>query len=125
MAKVLIADDEEPILQSTAVILREYGFQVVTVPEARLILPTLRAERPDVLLQDVRMPGLTLPDLLDDLRRSEQGRLPVVLFSASISLPDLAGVFDVDAVVEKPFHPDVLVSALRDAIEQRAAAAPA
>ncbi|GEM_PF-3387742 len=125
MVKVLIVDDEAPILQSTAVILRAYGFQTATVSEARHILPTLEAERPDVLLQDVRMPGLALRELLEGLRAGPHRDLPVVLFSASISLPDLVDAFDVDAVVEKPFRPEALVSALRGAIEKRRPAEPA
>jgi DNA-binding NtrC family response regulator len=120
MVKVLIVDDEAPILQSTAAILQECGFEVATVSEARNILPALRVEAPHVLLQDVRMPGLVLGDLVAEVRR-EHPALPVVLFSASLSLPDLQDACDVERVVEKPFHPDTLVAALHGAIAQRAA----
>jgi two-component system chemotaxis response regulator CheY len=106
MIKVTIADDEAAVLSSTAAILRVFGFTVVTVADSKAILTTLRSEPPDVLLQDVRMPGLDLVAHLKAIRADPcLESLPVVLFTANVDAEDLwhdAGATD---VIEKPFDP--------------------
>lgn len=112
----MIVDDEEPILHSTALLLRSLGYQTVGTGDARRIIPLVLSERPDVLLQDVRMPGLDVGQMLADLRdQGEAGSIPVILFSASISLGDLGQEVGA-AVLEKPFRPAQLVEAIESAL---------
>lgn len=111
--KVLIVDDEPSVLASTAMLLEDRGFVVVKLADASAVLDTMRRERPDALLQDVRMPGLDVDALVDAVRRQPDLRhTPVILFSASLDLEERAEKLGVDVVLEKPFRPDDLVAAL-------------
>lgn len=115
--KVLLVDDEPAILDSTAMLLAEMGYEVVTVSRAEAILATARAERPDLLLQDVRMPGLDLHALVGEIRGDPELRhLPVLLFSASMDLADIAARLGAHTHIEKPFKPTELVAAIQGAL---------
>lgn len=117
MAKVLIVDDEQMVLQSTQRLLASLGYETATVSEARLILETVRRERPDVVLQDVRMPGLDVEAVLRSLRAdADVGQTPVILFSASMEIFDLEDRVRPAGVLEKPFKPEEAIAAIERAV---------
>jgi two-component system, OmpR family, phosphate regulon response regulator PhoB len=115
--KVLVVDDEAAILLSTAYLLETFGHEVVRTADPRQVLDLVRAFRPDVVLQDVRMPGLDLSGLVRSLR-AEPGlaRTPIVLFSASMNLDEVREEVQADAVLEKPFQPAELLRTLDDVV---------
>ncbi|MBW3581577.1 MAG: response regulator [Euryarchaeota archaeon] len=115
MTKVLIADDEEAILESTASLLELFGFDVVVVSEPSDIIDTMRRERPDVLLQDVRMPDFDINRHLERLHADPELRsVPVIIFSAYVNAREIAQQVGADGAIEKPFDPEDL----RDVIER-------
>jgi len=115
--KILIADDEPSILVSTAMLLRDFGYEVVTCSAADAIVATLEKETPDLLLQDVRMPGLDLEKLVLSLRGDARwAMLPIVIFSASMDLDDIHRRVGAAGMLEKPFKPHELVAALDEAL---------
>jgi CheY-like chemotaxis protein len=117
MAKVLVVDDEPSVLLSTSLLLSDLGHAVVTTTQANDVLSTMRRERPDVLLQDVRMPGLDLPALMRQVRADpDVGGTPIVLFSASMNLLEVQGEVGADGVLEKPFRPDDLLAAIESVV---------
>jgi len=107
MIRILVADDEADILESTQQVLVLCGFQVTGVAEAKSILATARRVRPDLLLQDVNMPGLDLDDLVHRLRAEPTLRaLRILLFTASESIQETAQRLRVDGSIQKPFNAD-------------------
>jgi CheY-like chemotaxis protein len=119
MTKILVVDDEVSILRSTQLLLVDMGFDVVTCAEQALVLETLRKEKPDLLLQDVRMPGLDLDRLVRAIR-SEPGlsQLPILLFSASMDLDEIQERVGASGILEKPFKPMEIVQAIAAATGQ-------
>lgn len=114
--KVLIVDDEAALLSSTSKLLGHLGFETATVAEAGAILDRARAERPDVILQDIRMPGLDLDRLVGELRQDPAtAKVPVVLCSASMDVAETAERLAVAAWIEKPYRPQELVATLHRA----------
>ncbi|HUR68313.1 MAG TPA: response regulator [Candidatus Thermoplasmatota archaeon] len=108
--RILIVDDEPAILRSTAYLLEAMGFEVLTCSEVNLVLDTISKERPTLLLQDVRMPGLDIDRHVQTVRAHAHGRsMPIVLFTASMDLADVAERVGADATLEKPFKPDELL----------------
>ena len=116
MTKILVVDDEASILRSTQLLLLDMGFDVVTCGEQSQILETLRKELPDLLLQDVRMPGLDLDKLVASIRSTpEIAELPILLFSASMDLDEVQERVGAVGILEKPFKPMEIVEAIRGA----------
>jgi len=116
LTKVLVVDDEPMVLRSTQTLLSALGYQTFAVGDARLVLDAIRKERPDVVLQDVRMPGLDVEALLERIREDpDLGHTPVVLFSASMDLYDLQGRVQAAGMLEKPFKPAEAVAAIEHA----------
>ena len=117
MPKVLLVDDEPAILESTRLLLSEMGYEVVCVSAASDILPMLRRHVPDLLLQDVRMPGLDVQALVKSMRSEERlANIPVLLFSASMEIEEIAARVGAANHLEKPFKPQELVNAIEGAL---------
>lgn len=124
MTRVLVADDDAAVAESVAEFLHRAGFDAAAETSAARLLPVLRAAPPDILLQDVRMPGLDLPAHLRAVRADPALRgVAVVLCSASVELPDLVRALRPDGVLEKPFRGDHLLAYLR-ALGRHEAPAP-
>lgn len=103
--KILVADDNRDILDTTALILELDGHEVVTVQRTGAIITTALTERPDVILQDVHMPGLTLNRHLEALGSNRELRtIPVLLFSGEDPAPGLLGYPSVIGFLGKPFQ---------------------
>ena len=111
--RVLVVDDRDEVRRFVERGLRDRGFELRTASSAREALDVLNAGwRPDLLLCDVRMPGMSGPALVRMLR--EQGeRVPVLYMSGQHD--DAVGLTPDDTVLEKPFTIDALVTAIRDA----------
>ena len=116
-------DDEPAVLRSTQVLLSYLGYEVTTTSTADDVLALMARVRPDVVLQDVRMPGLRLEGLLASIRaHPDLARTPVVLFSASLDLDDETERLGAAGSLEKPFSAAQLVGAIQQAVGKASAA---
>lgn len=121
--RILVVDDEPSILSSTAALLRDMDFEVFTCPEASSIRAAIERVNPDVLLQDVRMPGLDLAALVYSLREDPRWRdLSIVVFTAGMDVEEIAERIGIRTVLEKPFRPSDLLAAIRHAAAGTASA---
>jgi CheY-like chemotaxis protein len=117
VTKILVVDDEVSILRSTELLLVDMGFEVVTASDHTKLLDIARRERPDLLLQDVRMPGLDLDKLVTAIRSDPSLRnLPILLFSASMDLGETAARVGADGMLDKPFKPVEVMEAVKAAL---------
>jgi CheY-like chemotaxis protein len=109
MKRILLVDDDRDIVKSTAELLQAFGYDVTTCVDADRVLQIMRSQHPDVVLHDVRMPGLDLRDQLRAIRDDpDLQRIPVVLFTAVLSAKELAAEIGADDAIEKPFDPENL-----------------
>lgn len=82
--KVLLADDYEPTLVGLSALLENAGHTVLTARDGRQAVDLASAERPDVILLDVMMPGMSGIEACAEIKASEATRFtPVVLISGS------------------------------------------
>jgi CheY-like chemotaxis protein len=115
--KVLVVDDEPSIVLSTARLLTDMGFEVATCGQAADISAALDREQPDVILQDVRMPGLDIEALVLAIRADPRWkRLPIVIFTASMDAHEVRERVEAHGVIDKPFKPEELLRVLRAAL---------
>ena len=111
MKKVLVADDEDGIVRLITAILDGADVTVIAAHDGTEALEKVRAQRPDLVLSDVMMPGLDGRALCRIIKADpDLSGTPVVLMSALARL-DL-GDCDEDAFLRKPFGVTTLVETL-------------
>lgn len=104
---VLVVEDEPAIRRMVAVILRDLGCETLTAPDAESAHRVLDHTRPDVVLSDVRLPGMTGTELCEEIRgREDLASTHVVLMSAFGEPRN----HKADDFIAKPFDPDTLES---------------
>ncbi|RED13892.1 C4-dicarboxylate transport transcriptional regulatory protein DctD [Pontivivens insulae] len=114
---VFVIDDDRELRDSAAHLLTRSGWQVTTFAEAEPALLRLEGLAPDVILSDVRMPGLSGLELLDRLKGTDAP--PIVLISAHGDIPMAVEAIQNGAYsfLEKPFEPRRLLRILQHAAE--------
>jgi len=119
-ATVAVIDDDLSVRRSLARLLASAGYEVVTCSSAEEFLATSGTPRPACLVTDVRMPGMTGLDLLDELRAREPS-LPIIVLSGDADAGAAAYVHAAGAVrfLLKPFASEDLLGALAEALESR------
>lgn len=123
MHRILIVDDEEDVLRSTALVVESLGYQAIQVQDASAILEVIAKDKPDLVLQDLRMPGLNVAGLVASLRSDPAtATLPLVFFSANTDIAATAARYDAWGYLAKPFTADQLASVLEKALGNAAVA---
>lgn len=107
--RVLLIDDEPPIVVVLATTLRAHGYEVRTAGAAQDALLALTEEVPDVMLLDINLPDLTGWELLRRLSPLDRQRVPVIVFSASPLAPSRIQEFKPAGVLTKPFPVEALL----------------
>ncbi|HZQ34291.1 MAG TPA: response regulator [Dehalococcoidia bacterium] len=110
MAHVLIVDDEPTIRRLVQTVLELEGHKVTTADDGQQALDRVGEQPPDVLVLDVRLPGIDGWEVLRRLDALQLGTR-VVLLSAAPDI-DLAAGDGATAVLAKPFEIDHLVAAV-------------
>jgi CheY-like chemotaxis protein len=105
---VLVVDDDDSTREMLVLALTDEGYRVVEARDGREAIRFVAELHPDLVLLDVRMPGMTGQELLPLLRR-EHPDLPVVLTSADPRLAYEAAREGATAVLVKPFDLDQLL----------------
>ena len=112
---VLVVDDYEPNLRGLGLLLQAH-YTVLTASSGRAALDIVRDERPDLVLLDVRMPGISGLDVCAELKRNAETRLtPVVLISGAQERQTRLDGLDAgaDDFLNKPVDPEELQTRVR------------
>lgn len=118
MSMVLVVDDKEMLRDSVGATLRRAGFEVVSAPDGAAAVELAARRRPDAVVSDMRMPGMSGLELVEKLRELDDA-LPVVIMTAFGTVETAVralklGAFD---YITKPFEGDELVISVKRAIE--------
>ncbi len=132
---MLVVDDDMDIRSVVSELLSDEGYQVKTAINGRDALATLSSWQPDVILLDLMMPIMDGWTFLTTQQSNRELRcIPVIVMSASHSLPQEGKRLAVADVVAKPFEIDTVLtkvaalahrSGATSACERRAKADPA
>ncbi len=109
--RILVVDDEPDITALVAYHLAKAGYRVSTAANGPDALKSAREERPDIVILDVMLPGISGYDVLDELRRREETKdVGVILLTARREEPDrIRGLtLGADDYLTKPFSPHEL-----------------
>jgi CheY-like chemotaxis protein len=119
MARVIVIDDEDVLLEMMATLIEEAGHYAMTASSGKEALALLRAEDepPALIILDVMMPQLNGAELTQVIKNNPQFcDIPVVLMSAAGRPPDGHAA---DAFLNKPFDVDVLEALIEDILTTR------
>jgi two-component system, OmpR family, response regulator len=119
--KILVVDDEKAIVEIIKAYLEKDGYRVITAFDGNEALRLARKERPDLIVLDLMLPGISGWDICRTLRK--ESNVPVIMLTARDDVTDkIIGLeLGADDYVTKPFDPKELVSRVR-AVLRRAAA---
>ncbi len=88
--KIIIADDSTEFSKNCAKILKSYGMQVVLSEKDGLnVISKIKSEKPDVLIADVFMPNIDILGVLENLKKIDEKKRPLVMAMSSFANPRL------------------------------------
>ena len=115
MATVLVVDDDPAIREYVGDVLTLEGYAVRVVPDGPRALAAIAVERPDCVLLDIMMPGMSGHEVLAAIRAADGGPgLPVVMLTAAADDVHAwqAWTGGVDYFLARPFDADQLLTFL-------------
>lgn len=121
--KALVVDDEFHIVQVVAIKLRNNGFEVVTADNGADAYALACEHKPDVVITDYQMPGLTGLELIEKLRSTPQtAAIPVIMLTArNFAIDDQKKEnLGISACLSKPFSPREVFQTVEDVLRQAA-----
>jgi DNA-binding NarL/FixJ family response regulator len=111
--RLLVVDDEPNLLRAVAACLKAEAYEVSTARSGREALLQLAEAVPDLVVSDIRMPGMDGYQLARQLRGSPRTALvPIVFLTAKDETADRIEGFraGIDAYLTKPFEPEELIA---------------
>jgi len=114
-SKILVVDDTPQNVKLLAAVLTSHGYTIVSAASGEEALESVSAERPDLVLLDVVMPGMDGYEVCRRLRADEQtALLPVVMITASAQEERIKAIeAGADDFITKPFDQAELLARMR------------
>ncbi len=114
--RALIVEDDPVVLQTTAAVVRGFGFSVRTAEDGFVALQILREVLPDIILADLRMPGMSGFELLSIVRRRFP-HIPTIAISGEYLLANMPVGLLVDHFFQKgEYTPEQLLAKMKELI---------
>ncbi len=117
--RILVIDDEQELCESLQLVLADEGFEVYTARSGEEALDLVEERPVDIVLSDLRMPGVSGLDLLPQLRRKIPGATMILMSaygSEKLALEAIKrGAYD---YIAKPFLPSEMIFTIRKAQER-------
>jgi DNA-binding NtrC family response regulator len=119
--RVLVVDDERSLLDTLDIVLRRSGYEVITCDDEAAALGIFREQKPDIVLQDVRMNDIGGLELLRRFK-SISPAVPVIVITAYSTWENVVSAMRLGAYdfVKKPFDNDAIREIVARALAQRA-----
>lgn len=120
--KILIVDDEPAMAALLKSRLEANGYRVTEASDGDEGLCKIRSEKPDLVLLDVLMPGMTGYEVLKSMKK-ETGdirKIPVIVMTGKRSMKDFFSPTEIHHILLKPFEPEELLVKVRELLERTA-----
>ncbi len=114
--KILVVDDERPIVRLVQVNLEHAGYEVVAAYDGKEALQKVEQEKPDLIILDVMMPQMDGFEVMQRLQADPKTRdIPVIMLTAKAQDADVFRGWQsgVTLYLTKPFSPFELISFVR------------
>jgi DNA-binding response OmpR family regulator len=121
MSKILIIEDEPDMAKVVAKRLAQSGFEVVVAFDAYEGVKVAHKEKPDLIVLDLMLPAGGGLSVLRNIKMTAEIRsTPVVVLTGIKNEGSKQQILDegVEAYLEKPYDPDVLISTIQDILKK-------
>lgn len=121
MQKILIVEDEKLIRESIVELLTEEGFECYQAENGRAGISAAKKYLPDLILCDIKMPGLNGYNVLQEIRKDNiTASIALIFLSALADSKDVrAGMnLGADDYIAKPFLPDELIASIKSRLNR-------
>jgi pilus assembly protein CpaE len=122
--KILIIDDDPETIEFLTLILTRSGYRVLAARDGMEALTMAHAEKPDMVVLDIMMPGLDGYEVARSLRRHpDTALIPIMMFTAKTQVEDKLAGYEagVDIYLTKPVHPVELQANIKNLLAPRKA----
>ena len=113
LGKVLVVDDDAALSEMLGIVLRQEGFAPFFCRDGAKAVAAFRALKPDVVLLDVMLPGMSGIEICRIIR--QESGVPIVMLTAKTDTVDVVQGLEsgADDYIVKPFKPKELIARLR------------
>jgi signal transduction histidine kinase len=122
---ILVVEDDPSMLEILVFLLEDEGYTVLAADHGEAALSLLQKDRPDLIVSDVTMPGMSGFDLYERIRsRIDWAQIPFIFLTARGQRADMRRGMELgaDDYLVKPFEPEELVAAVKVRLERAAEA---
>jgi len=122
IANILVVDDQPDNIRALSNILQEKGYKVRQATSGKTALRTAKAQPPDLILLDIRMPKMDGYAICTALKQSPQTReIPIIFLSALGEVTDKVKAFDIGGVdyITKPFEVGEVLARINNQLNAR------
>ena len=109
MTRVLVIDDDPSIRQVIAYVLSDEGYQVDEASDGQAALELVSRQHPDIILVDMKMPGMDGWGFVQRYRERYGRQAPIVVLTAAQDAAQRGADVNADSYVSKPFDLDDLL----------------
>ena len=111
---ILVVDDNEDIRSLLSLVLQREGHEVVLASDGTEALEKIKIAKPDLILLDVMMPGLSGLEVLSIIREDKDKKIneiPIMMITAKSTITDIDNAVELGAssYIIKPFRPANLI----------------
>ncbi|MEP7232267.1 MAG: response regulator [Ginsengibacter sp.] len=115
MAKILVIDDDKPILEVVQTILTNDGYDVETISDWPEVYEKIKSYKPDLVILDIFISGSDGRVICRELKKSKTtAKIPVILFSATNRLESYTKDSNAQGYLKKPFLAADLLEIVRE-----------
>ena len=121
VARVLVVDDERSMRELLSIVLRRDGYDVLLAPDGKVAVDTLKRERVDVLITDIRMPDMNGVDVLREAKRIDPEIISIIMtaFASTDTAVDALRLGAADYVHKSPNAVNDLRLRVRKELERK------
>lgn len=117
--KILIIDDDLPILEVMKIILEDSNYQIETISNPVSIHKTIEKYMPDLVLVDIWISGVHGREVVKIIRENKKtAHIPVIMVSANNETKKIAEQIQANDFLAKPFDIEDLIAIVRRHIEK-------
>ena len=125
LPKIWIADDDEAIRIVLEEGLKSTGLEISTYADGELLIKALEEDKPDLIISDIKMPGMHGYDLLKHIKNNYE-KLPVIIMTAFTDMQAAIDAYGGGAFeyIPKPFDLEEAIAIVKKALDENKEAKP-